>query len=122
NLYSFTPTSREGAKEPKLKDQVCYGWNVSGTPDEVLKKINNGIQLSWLLAAYKMFPDKNNFFLAPKKENLTETDFFFNKLAGNATLMQQIKKGIPESDIRKSWEPKLSQFKIIRKKYLLYPD
>ncbi|MBD0353388.1 MAG: DUF1343 domain-containing protein, partial [Flavisolibacter sp.] len=55
-------------------------------------------------------------------ENLTETDFFFNKLAGNATLMQQIKKGIPESDIRKSWEPKLSQFKIIRKKYLLYPD
>ncbi|MBD0289458.1 MAG: DUF1343 domain-containing protein [Flavisolibacter sp.] len=122
NLYSFTPTSREGAKEPKLKDQVCYGWNVSGTPDEVLEKIDNSIQLNWLLAAYKMFPDKNNFFLAPKKENLTETDFFFNKLAGNATLMQQIKKGIPESDIRKSWEPKLSQFKIIRKKYLLYPD
>ncbi|HVG40113.1 MAG TPA: DUF1343 domain-containing protein, partial [Chitinophagaceae bacterium] len=30
-LYRFTPTSREGAKEPKLKDQVCYGWLLKGT-------------------------------------------------------------------------------------------
>jgi uncharacterized protein YbbC (DUF1343 family) len=122
NLYKFTPTSREGAKEPKLKGQVCYGWNVSGTPQEVLKKVDNRLQLGWLIMAYKLFPDKNNFFLAAKKEKLTESDYFFNKLAGNATLMQQIRQGVPEPAIRKSWEPGLKKFKTIRKKYLLYPD
>jgi uncharacterized protein YbbC (DUF1343 family) len=122
NLYSFTPISREGAKEPKLKGQLCYGWNLSGPPKEVLKKVDNKVQLNWLILAYKLFPNKEAFFISAKKENPTENDYFFNKLAGNATLMQQIKQGVPESAIRKSWEPKLAQFKTIRKKYLMYPD
>ena len=122
NLYKFTPTSREGAKEPKLKNQVCYGWNVHGPVSEVLKKVDNKLQLSYLLQAYKLFPNKESFFLISKKENIQPTDYFFNKLAGNATLMQQIKEGKTEAEIRKSWEPKLAEFKAIRKKYLLYPD
>ena len=120
DMYRFTPTSRDGAKDPKLKDQVCYGWNVSGTPQQVLKEINNHIQLKYLLQAYQLFPDKDNFFIKPKSGR--PEDYFFNKLAGNATLMQQMKEGKTEEDIRKSWEPKLSEFKKIRKKYLLYPD
>lgn len=122
NLYSFTPTSRDGAKEPKLKNQQCYGWNVSGPVDEVLKKVDGKVQLKYLLEAYQLFPEKDKFFLVSKKENIQETDYFFNKLAGNATLMQQIKGGKSEAEIRKSWEPKLIAFKSIRKKYLLYPD
>ena len=47
---------------------------------------------------------------------------FFNKLAGNNQLWQQIRKGIPENEIRASWEPQLSAFKVTRKKYLLYED
>lgn len=120
NLYKFTPTSREGAKEPKLKDQVCYGWNISDTPEEVLQKVDNKIQLSYLLNAYKLFPDKEGFFIKPKSGNMDES--FFNKLAGNAGLMQQIKTGASEEEIRQSWQPKLTEFKAIRKKYLLYPD
>lgn len=120
NLYQFTPTSRDGAKDPKLKDQVCYGWNVSGTPAEVLKKVNNKVQLSYLLKAYQLFPEKDKFFILPKSGNADES--FFNKLAGNASLMQQIKAGKSEKEIRKSWETKLKAFKKIRKKYLLYPD
>ena len=122
NLYAFTPAPREGAKEPKLKNQVCYGWNLSGSPQDVLKKVNNQIQIKWLLQAYKLFPDKQNFFLVSKKEAITETDYFFNKLAGNATLMKQLKAGASEQQIRKSWQPGLAKFKQIRKKYLLYPD
>ncbi len=122
NLYKFTPTSRDGAKEPKLKGQVCYGWNVHGPVDEVLKKVDDKLQLGYLLEAYKLFPDKSKFFLISKKENIQPTDYFFNKLAGNATLMQQIKEGKSETEIRKSWEPQLTAFKQIRKKYLLYPD
>jgi len=44
----------------------------------------------------------------------------FNRLAGNDVLIKQIKQGVTEEEIRKSWEPALSNFKAIRKKYLLY--
>lgn len=113
DLFSFTPHSTEGAPNPKYKDQVCYGWNVSGTSEEVLKMINGRLQLKYLLEAYRLFPDKENFF---NKNN------GFNRLAGNDELMKQIKEGKTEDEIRASWEPKLSEFKKIRKKYLLYPD
>ncbi|MEP6594727.1 MAG: DUF1343 domain-containing protein [Ginsengibacter sp.] len=112
-LFSFTPQSTEGAKDPKLKYQVCYGWNLSGTPEEVRKKIDHKIQLNWILQAYKLFPEKDKFFLSSTS---------LNKLAGNDMLMQQIKRGNSENEIRKSWEPALSNFKKIRKKYLLYED
>ncbi|MCU7550580.1 DUF1343 domain-containing protein [Chitinophagaceae bacterium LB-8] len=120
NLFRFTPTSREGAKEPKLKGVVCYGWNLSGTTGTVLQQIDHKLQLKWLLQAYQLFPDKESFFL--KTNTGSTNDYFFNKLAGNATLMKQIKEGVSESEIRKSWEPALSKFKQIRKKYLLYQD
>ncbi len=110
-MYSFTPTSREGAKEPKLKNQLCYGWNLSDTNDKILKEINSQLQLKWLLQAYKLFPNKDAFFSNS-----------FNRLAGNAELMQQIKDGKSESEIKRSWQPKLNEFKKIRKKYLLYKE
>ena len=113
NLISFTPESMEGAKDPKLSGQKCYGWDLSGTEDEVLKNVDKKIQLKWIIQAYKLFPDKENFFL---KSN------GFNRLAGNDVLMKQIKNGVSENEIRKSWEPALSRFKKIRKKYLLYKD
>lgn len=119
-MFAFTPQPRDGAKEPKLKGQLCYGWNVHGSPEEVLKKTNGKIQLTYLLEAYRLFPDKENFFIKPKSGNMDES--FFNKLAGNNTLMQQIRTGVSEDEIRKSWEPGLRTFKSIRKKYLLYKD
>jgi uncharacterized protein YbbC (DUF1343 family) len=120
NLYHFTPVSRDSAKDPKLQNKVCYGWNLSGTPESVLKKTDNRIQLGYLLKAYQLFPDKANFFIPPKSGNMDEA--FFNKLAGNGELMQQIKSGLSEKAIRASWQPGLTEFKKIRKKYLLYED
>jgi len=120
NLYSFTPQPNEGAKNSKHYGKTCYGWNLTGTADEVLKKVDNRIQLHWLLEAYRLFPVKDSFFIEPKSGK--PEDYFFNKLAGNADLMQQIKNNVPENDIRKSWEPALSEFKKIRKKYLMYDD
>jgi uncharacterized protein YbbC (DUF1343 family) len=112
-MYSFTPHSTEGAPNPKFKDQVCYGWNLSGTPAEVRKMVDNKVQIKYLLEAYKLFPDKENFF---NKNN------GINRLAGTDELMKQVKEGKTEAEIRASWEPKLSEFKKIRKKYLMYPD
>jgi uncharacterized protein YbbC (DUF1343 family) len=112
-LFSFTPTSTAGAANPKLKDKVCYGWKLDGDPEEILKKIDCKVQLSYLIEAYRLFPNKDSFFLANN---------YFNKLAGNDVLMQQIKSGKSEKEIRDSWQPALDNFKKIRKKYLLYKD
>jgi uncharacterized protein YbbC (DUF1343 family) len=122
SLYAFTPKSTPGATSPKLKDQLCYGWNISGSNEEVLQQVNNHIQIKYLLEAYKLFPRKDSFFLMPKKAIVNPTEVSFNKLAGNGTLMQQIIEGKTEEEIRASWEPKLSAFKKIRKRYLMYPD
>ena len=112
-LYSFTPVPNEGAKSSKCFYQKCYGWNLSGTNEQVLKNLNGKIQLNYLINAYRLFPGKDSFFL---KNN------FFNKLAGNDKLMRQVKEGKTEKEIRKSWEPALQSFKATRKKYLLYKD
>jgi uncharacterized protein YbbC (DUF1343 family) len=112
-LFSFTPTSREGARDPKLKDQLCYGWNLSGTPANVLKQIDNKIQLKWILQAYRLFPQKDKFFISNNS---------LDRLAGNNVLEDQIKGGRTEEEIRKSWQPGLEKYKLIRRKYLLYTD
>ena len=109
-LISFTPRSMPGAKDPKLKDKLCYGWDIS---TEHTNYASNKIQLKWILQAYKLFPDKDKFFIRPGA---------LSRLAGNDKLEKQIINQISESEIRKSWEPALSNFKVIRKKYLLYKD
>jgi uncharacterized protein YbbC (DUF1343 family) len=120
NLYAFTPTSRDGAKEPKLKNQLSYGWNIYGEGREVLKKLNNQINIDFLVNAYQLFPQKDSFFLRPKSGK--PTDYFFNKLAGNNDLREQLIAGKTAEEIKLSWQPALNRFKAIRKKYLLYKD
>ncbi|HXS56481.1 MAG TPA: DUF1343 domain-containing protein [Hanamia sp.] len=120
NLYSFTPHPTEGAKSSKHYGVTCYGWNLSGTPSEVLKKIDNKIQLKWLMEAYRLFPNKDSFFILPKSGKMENS--FFDKLVGNDDLWKQIRDGKTEKEIRATWQPKLDQFKKIRKKYLLYKD
>jgi uncharacterized protein YbbC (DUF1343 family) len=112
SLYSFTPRSVEGAKNPPLLGRICYGYDLSKI--DVEKETGNRISLKWLLRAYRLYPDKESFFLG--------SGGFFNKLAGGDLLMRQIEEGTNEDDIRKSWEPALDNFKKIRKKYLLYAD
>ena len=70
-LYSFTPKPNEGAKTSKCFYQQCYGWNLSGSNEEVLAKLDGKIQLGYLIKAYELFPGKDSFFLANN---------FFNKL------------------------------------------
>ena len=113
NLYAFTPKPNAGAKNSKCFFQQCYGWNLSGTKSAVLKAVNNQIQLKHLLKAYELFPGKDSFFL---KNN------FIDKLAGTDDLKKQIIEGKSEAEIRASWEPALTKYKAIRKKYLLYED
>jgi len=113
--FSFTPNPRVGAMSSKLYGQTCYGWD--------LTKVNppsDKIDLALIIEMYKSFPQKDSFFLNPKSTDPTK--FFFNKLVGNGSLMQQLQNNVSEANIRKSWEPSIIAFKKIRKKYLLYKD
>lgn len=113
NLYSFTPNPNAASKSSKNFGKVCYGWYISGTPEEILKQVDGKIQLKWLIEAYRLFPKKDSFFLPGNS---------FELRTGTLSLRQQLKEGKSEEEIRKSWEPALSEFKAIRKKYLLYED
>jgi uncharacterized protein YbbC (DUF1343 family) len=118
DMFAFTPVSMAGANSPKLKDQLCYGWDLRAAPKLIRKKLNHKISLYYLLEAYRLFPEKEKFFILPKSGDAKAS--FFNKLAGNSILMEQIKSGMDEAAIRKTWEPGLMKFKKIRAKYLLY--
>jgi uncharacterized protein YbbC (DUF1343 family) len=111
-LYSFTPESVPGARTPPLLGQVCYGYDLSRI--DVGKETGNRWSLKWLLDAYGLYPDKDHFF--------SGNGSGFDRLAGTDVLRRQIREGMTEKEIRKSWEPALSHFKKIRKKYLLYAD
>lgn len=110
---SFTPGPTKGAPNPKHNGKLCYGFDLSGTPEAVLAQTGNKLQLRVLLDAYRLFPAKDSFF---------NKNSSINRLAGTDELMQQVKDGKSEAEIRKSWEPKLSKFKEIRKRYLMYED
>ncbi|MCJ8210098.1 DUF1343 domain-containing protein [Mucilaginibacter sp. RS28] len=107
--FSFTPISIPGVSDnPPLKGQTCYGIDLRNFDAKKLvesKKLN----LAWLIELYKAFPDKSHFFNA-----------YINKLWGSEELRKQVEAGKTESEIRQSWEPALSRFKEMRKKYLLY--
>jgi uncharacterized protein YbbC (DUF1343 family) len=104
--FSFIPISRAGAKYPKFKNQKCYGVNLRKT-----KLYRDRLDLSYILDAYKNYPDKKNFFLKNR---------FIDKLSGSDQLRKQILKGYSEAKIRASWKSDLERFKKIRKRYLIY--
>jgi uncharacterized protein YbbC (DUF1343 family) len=121
-LFSFMPVSTPGAKTPPLQDKLCYGYDLSKEKIDITQKKWQRIQLSYIMNAYKLFPNKDSFFLRPKKSNPQWQDYFFNKLTGNYTWMWQLMNGKSEAEIRKSWQPGLATYKKMRKKYLLYTD
>lgn len=114
--FSFTPKSIKGMSEtPLFQDQICYGLDLRAYDVRQLtasKKIN----LSWLIALYNASPKKEDFF----NTKLSKEMGTIERLVGVADFRQQIIAGKSEKEIRASWEPGLSAYKTMRKKYLLY--
>lgn len=109
--FSFTPRSIEGAaKNPPYLGEKCMGFDLREFGDIYVKNLGQ-LYLYWIIEAYKGAEDKEKFFTN-----------YFNTLAGNSKLKQQIKDGKTEDEIRKSWQTDIANFKTIRKKYLLYKD
>jgi uncharacterized protein YbbC (DUF1343 family) len=109
--FSFVPEVKNSKSvTPLFSGQTCYGLDLHNAlienPD-LIGKIN----LSWLIMAYGNMGNDPKFF-----------NGYFDKLAGNSLLRRQIISGVSEDKIRNSWKQKISLFKQIRTKYLLYPD
>lgn len=110
--YSFTPVPMEGAKDPPQKGRLCKGFSLVERHPDSIRAVAK-IDLSYLLDFYRDFPHKDSFFLKT---------LFFDKLAGNTTLRQQLIAGRSEAEIRATWAAPLATFRQKRKQYLLYPD
>lgn len=115
--FSFTPTGIKGMSEtPLFMDQVCYGLDLRNYDIGLLRK-SKQINLQWIMELYKASPYKEKFF----DSKLSKEMGTIEKLIGSGLFRQQIIDGKSEKEIRATWEPGLSEYKEMRKKYLLYP-
>jgi len=115
--FNFTPVSITGMSETPLhQDKKCFGLDLRNYDTNTFRKTGQ-INLKWLMELYKAYPEKEKFFDYKQSKQMNN----FDKLAGTEKLRQQIIAGVTEENIRKSWEPELSRYKQMRKKYLLYP-
>jgi uncharacterized protein YbbC (DUF1343 family) len=106
--FSFTPGSVPGAKNPPLLGQKCFGTDLTNAIKDGIVPFP-GINLEWLLSAYRDYPDKATFF-----------NSYFDVLASGPILREQIQKGMTQDEIKASWKDGLEKFGAIRSKYLLY--
>ncbi|HUH20095.1 DUF1343 domain-containing protein [Albibacterium sp.] len=107
--FTFTPGVRPGmAAHVEQQGELCYGLDLRG-----VEAASEKFTLKYLIDFYKKSKMKDKFFARPD---------FFDKLAGTDMLRKQIIAGMTEKQIRDSWKEDLAAYKIMRKKYLLYPD
>lgn len=115
--FSYTPTGIKGmAENPLFKDQECFGLDLRKYDVEKLRA-SGKINLQWIMELYQKHPYKEKFFDS-KLSNQMNT---IEQQIGTGEFRNQIIEGKSEEEIRKSWEPGLSKYKEMRKKYLLYP-
>ena len=107
--FSFTPESRAGAKNPPLKDQKCYGVDLRGLDDEAV--IAGGFNLEYVIDAYHNLAMGEKFFTR-----------MFLLLTGVDYVKEMIIEGKSADEIRARWQPDVEQFKLLRRKYLLYEE
>jgi len=110
--YSDTPIKRPGAKWPKHENKVSYGLDLSPSNLPEITRPKE-LDLSYLLRFYKELGSRDDYFL----ENN-----FIDKLAGTDQIRKAVLSGKTADEIKASWQKELDKYKVMRKRYLLYPD
>jgi uncharacterized protein YbbC (DUF1343 family) len=110
--FSFTPKPALGAKNPKHNGEICFGYNLNLIEGSSLKA-QNKLNLDWVVNMWELTKDKSDFF---------RKDGFFRLLTGDPKIRLMIENNKTSIEIWKSFQQEVKQFKLIRKKYLLYPD
>ena len=104
--FSFTPVSIDGmAKHPLLEGKICFGIDLrqEAPPHQ--------LDFGYIIRFFTLWKNDEPFFTN-----------YFDTLAGTDQVRHQIEKGVPQDEIRKSWEEGLQAYKVMRKKYLLYEE
>ena len=103
--YVFTPKDITGMQtNPMHKGKKCYGLDFKG-----LNHNQQHFTLEYFIKMYKIAGEK----MLTRKKMLA-------LLYGNTKLPQQLSEDMTEDEIRKTWQPQLSDFKQKRQKYLIY--
>lgn len=106
STFDFTPIPMLGAKTSTQLNIKCNGFDLSNVPLRLTK-----IHLEYLINANLLLADSGIFI---------NQNVFFNRLAGNSILREQLHECWSEEEIRSTWEDGIENFKLIRSKYLLY--
>ena len=105
--FKFTPISGFGSKRPVNENKLCNGYDLKCLGMQEVNKLN----IDWIIQAKKLLGDSITFIDQP---------IFFDRLAGTSKFRKQLINNVPEEEIRKSWEDDLLNFKVTRRKYLIY--
>ncbi len=106
--YQFTPADIPGfVNNPINEGKTCHGIdlrNIQPIPRFTLR---------YFLDFYRKYPSEKEFLTSER---------WLNLLSGSDLLIKGIREGKTEEELSASWIPELNQYKMTRKKYLLYPD
>lgn len=103
--FCFTPRSSQSNKHPLQENKECRGQDLRAKPAP------RGFSLFFLMDVARSLG--KGWITSPR---------FFDLLAGNSILREQIDSGLSADSIRQSWQADLQKFRTIRNKYLLYED
>ena len=107
--FSFTPHSMPGAKNPPLKDLLCYGVDLSVLSEAEARA--TGFDLKYVVDAYRRTGLGEDFFRP-----------FFDLLMGTDRVRKLILEGRTADEIRSTWAAEVEAFKERRRPYLLYAE
>lgn len=103
--FSFTPQPNGGSKYPPMEGKLCQGEYFGD------KTAPRELTLKYLLEYHADLKDDTTFFRS-----------YIDQLSGTKEFRKQVEAGWSEEEIKTTWQSKLTAYKAMRKKYLLYPD
>jgi len=104
--FSFTPQDIVNVQTNPVQEGVlCYGIDLRN------QDLSHQFSLKYLVDFYS---------LCDVDIEMITNERWFNLLMGNDKVLELLKSGLSEEEIKQSWEDELNEFKIIRQKYLIY--
>lgn len=107
--FSFTPMPNAGSKNPPHSGKVCYGVDLRDIKEEDIW--HKGLNLEYVIDAYRDLNMGERFFTP-----------MFEKLIGVAYVREMIIAGYSSEEIAAMWQEELEEYRVLRRKYLIYNE
>lgn len=90
-------------------DEMCYGEDLRNVDEEEIWQ--RGVDLSYVIDAYNDLQLGDKFFKP-----------MFEKLIGVDWVRRMIIEGYSSEEIKARWKQEVEEYKVLRRKYLLYNE